>query len=449
MDSVKTGALVSALRREKGLTQRELASLLGVSDKAVSKWERGECFPDITLIPPLAAYLGVTADELLAGVRQDDPPREAAPEPLITRRAEAGIVPHLLDGARERFRRQCYGAFLLVALGFLLRYALTPSTLSALQVYPYLAPCLCGLCGMAGLGMLVLAASRYTGELRQYRALGGSDGPRPVWSCGLMVYLGAGVLFLSLCLDFWTGSGSMGILGENLSVLKAPAPLAIPLMCALAAANLFLRWWGDRRGEQVDGREILVTVLSLGFALLAAGVLVWLQFRAAENGSYAVPDLPQEVIDRVSSSDSWNALGALMYGSDGYLSPYLPYTVPGLQYAVPGTGAAVILGLGGALCVNLAWALRSRRRRTLVCAAVNVAMCGLILLGMGLWFRFAPIVSYLTTGAEGSQFLFAVYPALFDLVAAGALTLRHLVGVLLPPPAPPEARAGEGGSAPV
>ena len=41
MDSVKTGALVSALRREKGLTQRELASLLGVSDKAVSKWERG------------------------------------------------------------------------------------------------------------------------------------------------------------------------------------------------------------------------------------------------------------------------------------------------------------------------------------------------------------------------------------------------------------------------
>ena len=41
MDSIRTGALISALRREHGLTQKELASLLGVSDKAVSKWERG------------------------------------------------------------------------------------------------------------------------------------------------------------------------------------------------------------------------------------------------------------------------------------------------------------------------------------------------------------------------------------------------------------------------
>ena len=50
MDSIRTGALISALRRERGLTQKELAALLGVSDKAVSKWERGECFPDITLL---------------------------------------------------------------------------------------------------------------------------------------------------------------------------------------------------------------------------------------------------------------------------------------------------------------------------------------------------------------------------------------------------------------
>lgn len=78
MDSIWTGTLISALRREHGLTQKELASLLGVSDKAVSKWERGECFPDITLIPPLATCLGVSADELLAGERAEG--RAAAPE---------------------------------------------------------------------------------------------------------------------------------------------------------------------------------------------------------------------------------------------------------------------------------------------------------------------------------------------------------------------------------
>ena len=41
MDSIRTGSFIAFLRREKGMTQKELASLLGVSDKAVSKWERG------------------------------------------------------------------------------------------------------------------------------------------------------------------------------------------------------------------------------------------------------------------------------------------------------------------------------------------------------------------------------------------------------------------------
>ncbi|MCL2514236.1 MAG: helix-turn-helix domain-containing protein, partial [Oscillospiraceae bacterium] len=53
------------LRFKKGLTQEELAKRIGVTGQAVSKWERGECYPDITLIPGLAKLFGVTADELL------------------------------------------------------------------------------------------------------------------------------------------------------------------------------------------------------------------------------------------------------------------------------------------------------------------------------------------------------------------------------------------------
>lgn len=65
IDKVKFGEFISELRKEKGITQKELASRLYISDKAVSKWETGHSVPDITLLTPLAELLGVTVTELL------------------------------------------------------------------------------------------------------------------------------------------------------------------------------------------------------------------------------------------------------------------------------------------------------------------------------------------------------------------------------------------------
>ena len=67
MNQYVTGNMIKACREAKKLTQAELAYTLGVSDKAVSKWETGRSYPDITLIEPLAKALGVSVMELLSG----------------------------------------------------------------------------------------------------------------------------------------------------------------------------------------------------------------------------------------------------------------------------------------------------------------------------------------------------------------------------------------------
>lgn len=69
MDNVKTGSLIRELRKEKGLTQKELAQLLHITDRAVSKWERGLCAPDLSTLEPLAAALDTSVMDLILGER--------------------------------------------------------------------------------------------------------------------------------------------------------------------------------------------------------------------------------------------------------------------------------------------------------------------------------------------------------------------------------------------
>lgn len=67
MDVVKIGNFIKELRKENGMTQKELADVLCITDRAVSKWETGAGCPDISVLPRLAAVLGVTAEQLLKG----------------------------------------------------------------------------------------------------------------------------------------------------------------------------------------------------------------------------------------------------------------------------------------------------------------------------------------------------------------------------------------------
>ena len=65
MANKSMGEMISALRREKGMTQKELADMLSITDKAVSKWERDVSCPDTMTIPKLAEILGVSVEELM------------------------------------------------------------------------------------------------------------------------------------------------------------------------------------------------------------------------------------------------------------------------------------------------------------------------------------------------------------------------------------------------
>ncbi len=71
MDYQKVGSLIATLRKEKGLTQKELSDKLGITDRAVSKWERGHGCPDVSLLDDLSRILDVSILEILKGRRLD------------------------------------------------------------------------------------------------------------------------------------------------------------------------------------------------------------------------------------------------------------------------------------------------------------------------------------------------------------------------------------------
>lgn len=109
MEKKTIGSFISALRRAAGMTQRELAEKLFVSDKTVSRWERDECAPELSLLPVIADLFGVTVDELLRGERNGSSGASsgdtASSEPTPHQRAKSErSFRVLLERRRVRFR---------------------------------------------------------------------------------------------------------------------------------------------------------------------------------------------------------------------------------------------------------------------------------------------------------------------------------------------------------
>ena len=114
IDNEKFGAFLRQLRMEHGMTQKDLAERLFVSDKAVSKWERGLSLPDIALLRPIADTLGVTVTELLAGeyIREGQPLSISDVEPIVQRSLNLTVREQVEHSGRRRWK----GAFLAACL---------------------------------------------------------------------------------------------------------------------------------------------------------------------------------------------------------------------------------------------------------------------------------------------------------------------------------------------
>lgn len=103
-ENKSTGIFIAACRRSKNLTQSDLAEILGVTDKAISRWETGKGYPEVTVLPKLAAVLDVTVSELLAG--------ERIPEAELHSRAENTLLENL-KRTRDRMYIGAGAVFLL------------------------------------------------------------------------------------------------------------------------------------------------------------------------------------------------------------------------------------------------------------------------------------------------------------------------------------------------
>ncbi len=125
MNQEKIGKFISRQRKAQNLTQSQLAEILGVSTNAVSKWERGICLMDMSLLKPLSDALGITVNDILSG--------EIVNENMIKEKADENIV-----GISKYYHLQGIesGAWAMLAVGALL---IVVSLMKGVNAYGFMA----------------------------------------------------------------------------------------------------------------------------------------------------------------------------------------------------------------------------------------------------------------------------------------------------------------------
>lgn len=139
MDNQRIGEFIRELRKEKDLTQKDVAEALHITDRAVSKWERGLNAPDIALLEPLAELLGVGVGELIRGQREEEPTVDETKSLLDYSKVE---IVRKVRGERKRYTAILLLVLLLAGallwrsgIFFLLDKKVSPDGQSVVRVY--------------------------------------------------------------------------------------------------------------------------------------------------------------------------------------------------------------------------------------------------------------------------------------------------------------------------
>ena len=127
MDKEKTGQLITELRKEKGLTQKQLADALNVTDKAVSKWERGLSFPDISMLEPISELLEISIMEILAGERRTG-------DGTMTREEAQDLIQASVELSDEEIRHKKERSRLIIIILIVLSMLLVSITLNIISL---------------------------------------------------------------------------------------------------------------------------------------------------------------------------------------------------------------------------------------------------------------------------------------------------------------------------
>ncbi|BCN29074.1 helix-turn-helix domain-containing protein [Anaeromicropila herbilytica] len=134
MDSIKIGYFIAECRKEKQITQQQLADLLNITNKAVSKWETGNGLPDIAILTELASILDVTVDEILRAKKNDhtitvseDSKRDINTQKEKKDNTDA-VISYLVHKSINKFKLMAIVSTILSIVGVIIQYFIWSET---------------------------------------------------------------------------------------------------------------------------------------------------------------------------------------------------------------------------------------------------------------------------------------------------------------------------------
>ncbi len=161
MELMKIGRFLQDLRREKGITQEELAEKVGVARRTVSRWETGSNMPDLDILIELADYYDVDLREILNGERKSEQMDKELKETVLQ-------VADYSNEEKARLLQRMHWMYIAGLVGFILFMIINVLGLDETDPYEFIGSCGLGVAfGMVIIG--VIFTSKYASKIREYK----------------------------------------------------------------------------------------------------------------------------------------------------------------------------------------------------------------------------------------------------------------------------------------